>query len=94
MENFAFHQIQNQAIAALFWVDLSYVANYTNIAINWFSSTNSTGSDASTYNNVIQSVVTAACPTTFCSPNFAAIRVVRITWQNLLYELSYINQSI
>ncbi|CAF4354329.1 unnamed protein product, partial [Rotaria sordida] len=26
MENFAFHQIQNQAIAAPFWANLSYVA--------------------------------------------------------------------
>ncbi|CAF4469700.1 unnamed protein product, partial [Rotaria sp. Silwood2] len=94
MTSFAFQQIINQAIAAPFWADLSYIPNYSHITIDWLSSTNSTGSDASTYNNVIQSVIMSACPSLFCSLNFVAARVVRITWQNLAYESSYINKSI
>ncbi|CAF1151504.1 unnamed protein product [Rotaria sp. Silwood1] len=94
MTTSAFQQINNQAIAAPFWADMSYISNYSNIIINWFSSTNATGSDASIYNDVIQSVIKFACPTSFCSTNFAAARVTRITWQNLLYEFSSVNKSI
>ncbi|CAF4729120.1 unnamed protein product, partial [Rotaria sp. Silwood2] len=94
MTNFAFQQVINQAIVAPFWADLSYISNYSHITIDWFSSTNSTGSNAGAYNNVIQSVIMSTCPTFSCSLDFLAARVVRITWQNLVYELSSINKSI
>jgi hypothetical protein len=64
------------------------------MTINWFSSIDGTGSDASAYYSVIQSVISSACPTGSCSLDFAAARVVRINWQNLFYELPYINQTI
>lgn len=64
------------------------------MTINWFSSTNATGSDASTYYNIIQQAIASACPTASCPPTFAAARVVRINWQNLVYELPFVNQSI
>ncbi|CAF2923310.1 unnamed protein product [Rotaria sp. Silwood2] len=94
MTNSAFRQNINQAIVAPFWADLSYISNYSQITINWLSSTNSTGSNASAYNNVIQSVIMSACPSIFCSLDFLAARVVQISWQNLVYELSSINKSI
>ncbi len=64
------------------------------MTINWFSSTNSNTNDTSTYYSIIQSAISAACPTASCSLNIAAARVVRINWQNLAYVLPYTSQSI
>jgi len=64
------------------------------MTINWFSSINATASDTIAYYDVIQSAITSACPVANCPPTFAAARVVRINWQNLIYELPYVNQSI
>lgn len=64
------------------------------MTINWFSSLNAMNSDTSAYFHVIQSVINAACPTSFCSLDVAAARVVRISWQNLFYLLPSSNQSI
>jgi hypothetical protein len=64
------------------------------MTMNWFSSTNPTTNDTSAYYSIIQSAISAACPTTYCSLNVAAARVVRINWQNLVYVLPYTNQSL
>ncbi len=64
------------------------------MTVNWFSSANATTSDTLQYYSIIQSAVSSACPTGYCSLNFAAARVVRINWQNLVYLLPYANQSI
>lgn len=64
------------------------------MTVNWFNSINASGSDANAYSSVIQSVISSACPTGYCALDFAAARVVRISWQNLFYELPYVNQSI
>ncbi len=64
------------------------------MTINWFSSTSATASDTVQYYAIIQSAILSACPTQFCSLNFAAARVVRINWQNLVYLIPYTSQSI
>ncbi|UJR30966.1 hypothetical protein I4U23_018478 [Adineta vaga] len=94
MTTSTFGQISQQAIAAPFWTDLLYDNRSSVMTINWFSSTNASESDVQMYSEIIQSAINSACPTTHCSSQFAAARVVRIHWQNLVYELTNVSQSM
>ncbi|UJR30967.1 hypothetical protein I4U23_018479 [Adineta vaga] len=94
MTTSTFGQISQQAIAAPFWTDLLYDNRTSVMTINWFSSTNASESDVQMYSEIIQSAINSACPTTHCSSRFAAARVVRIHWQNLVYELTNVSQSM
>ncbi|CAF3404455.1 unnamed protein product [Rotaria sp. Silwood1] len=85
MTRFIFGQLYNQAIAAPFWADLAYDNTNSAITVNWYSSMSANQTDANTYNAIIQAAVSEACPTQSCSSDFAAVRVVRISWQNLYY---------
>lgn len=66
----------------------------SSITINWFSSINASQSDFNTYYTIIQRTVNNACPVQTCSLNFAAMRVVRVDWKNLQYQVPNSNQSI
>ncbi|CAF3955011.1 unnamed protein product, partial [Adineta steineri] len=94
MTDSVFRQLFNQAIVAPFWADLLYDTTSSKITLNWFSSTNATQSEIDTYNVIIQRTVNEACPVQSCTLNFPAVRVVRINWQNLFYNLTNNNQSI
>ncbi|CAF0850637.1 unnamed protein product [Rotaria sp. Silwood1] len=85
MTRFIFGQLYNQAIAAPFWADLAYDNTNSAITVNWYSSMSANQTGANTYNAIIQAAVSEACPTQSCSSDFAAVRVVRISWQNLYY---------
>ncbi|CAF3508982.1 unnamed protein product [Rotaria socialis] len=93
MTGSVFQQLANQAIAAPFWADMIYVNGATNMTINWFSSINTSCSDADEYCSIIRSAIISACPTSSCPLNFAAARAVRISWQNLLHVVPYLNRT-
>ncbi|CAF3944032.1 unnamed protein product, partial [Rotaria magnacalcarata] len=92
MTGSVFHELTNQAIVAPFWANMSFVNN-TNMTINWFSSLNTDCSDANDYCKKIRSAINSSCPTSLCPLDFAATRAVKITWQNLLHEDLYLNQT-
>ncbi|CAF4415936.1 unnamed protein product, partial [Rotaria sp. Silwood2] len=94
MTRFLFNQLYNQAIAAPFWADLEYDNSSSSITINWYSSTSTNQTDANTYYDIIQQVVTEACPEQSCLSSFTALRAVRISWNNLYYTPSGNNDSI
>lgn len=64
------------------------------ITVNWFNSVNASQSDLSVYYPIIQRTVSDACPVQSCPPTFAAVRVVRIDWRNLYYQVPNSNQRI
>ncbi|CAF3894012.1 unnamed protein product [Adineta steineri] len=94
MTTSGFERIQKQAIVAPFWTDLVYDNTSSSMTINWYNSIDSNTRAINNYSDIVQSTINSACPISFCSNQFLAVRVVRITWNNLIYELSHTNQSI
>ncbi|CAF1395353.1 unnamed protein product [Rotaria sordida] len=94
MTRFAFFQLFDQAIAAPFWADLDYYTNNSSITIDWYNSLSANQTNANVYNAVIQQAVSESCPVQICPTNFAAVRVVRISWKNLYSSPSAISSPI
>ncbi|CAF3972099.1 unnamed protein product, partial [Adineta steineri] len=94
MTTSGFERIQKQAIVAPFWTDLVYDNTSSSMTLNWYNSIDSNTRAINNYSDIVQSTINSACPISFCSNQFLAVRVVRITWNNLIYELPHTNQSI
>ncbi|CAF1679773.1 unnamed protein product [Rotaria magnacalcarata] len=88
-----FRLLGGAAIIAPFWANL-VSDNSSSITTNWFSSLSANQSDLTAYNAIIRRVISDACPRTICSQNPAAVRAVRINWQNFYYISLATNQTI
>ncbi|CAF1938120.1 unnamed protein product [Rotaria magnacalcarata] len=88
-----FRRLGGAAIIAPFWANL-VSDNSSSITTNWFSSLSANQSDLTAYNAIIRRVISDACPRTICSQNPAAVRAVRINWQNFYYISLATNQTI
>ncbi|CAF1549934.1 unnamed protein product, partial [Didymodactylos carnosus] len=75
-----------QAIVAPLWSNISYIPNYSNIVVSFYNTSNSSIDSIS---DVVNQTLIQACPTLVCSSlNDNLMKIMRVKWSNLRYELN------